>query len=169
MLTDGQFGSLALAAVLQMAAAEMMAAGMVADEVVAADMVAAEMVATGMVAAEVVAADMVAAELVDAEMVAAEMVAAEMVSAGLPCDHSSFAATLPSLPFWLVLPHPSGSVTHPRPLAPLHAGRLPVCHGSAAHGPLRPQRGSSPLQHTRPGIASRVCQTSASCGSLRAS
>ncbi|CAI5525126.1 unnamed protein product [Closterium sp. Naga37s-1] len=134
MLTDGQFGSLALAAVLQMvaaemAAAEMMAAGMVADEVVAADMVAAQMVAAGTVAAEVVAADMVAAELVDAEMVAAEMVAAEMVSAGLPCDHSSFAAALPSLPFWLVLPHPSGSVTHPRPLAPLHAGRLPVCHG----------------------------------------
>ncbi|CAI7884437.1 unnamed protein product [Closterium sp. NIES-54] len=120
-------------------------------------MVAAEMVAAGMVSAEVVAADMV-----DAEMVAAEMVAAEMVSAGLPCDHSSFAAALPSLPFWLVVPHPSGSVTHPRPLAPLHAGRLPVRHGSAAHGPLRPQRGSSPLQHTRPGISSRVCQTSAS-------
>ncbi|CAI5523418.1 unnamed protein product [Closterium sp. Naga37s-1] len=117
-----------------------MAVGMVANEVVAADMVAAEMVAAGMVAAEVVAADMVAAELVDAEMVAAEMVAAEMVSAGLPCDHSSFAAALPSLPFWLVVPHPSGSVTHPRPLAPLHAGRLPVRHGSAAHGPLRPQR-----------------------------
>ncbi|CAI7834917.1 unnamed protein product [Closterium sp. NIES-54] len=127
------------------------------------------MVAAGMVAAEVVAADMVAAELVDAEMVAAEMVAAEMVSAGLPCNHSSFAAALPSLPFWLIVLHPSGSVTHPRPLAPLHAGRLLVCLGSAAHGPLRPQRGSSPLQLTRPGISSRVCQTSASCGSLQAS
>ncbi|CAI7775202.1 unnamed protein product, partial [Closterium sp. NIES-53] len=97
---------------------------------VAAEMAAAEMMAVGMVADEVVAADMVAAELV----------AAEMVSAGLPCDHSSFAAALPSLPFWLVVLHPSGFVTHPRPLAPLHAGRLPVCHGSAAHGPLRPQR-----------------------------
>ncbi|CAI7847717.1 unnamed protein product [Closterium sp. NIES-54] len=131
---------------------------------VAAEMAAAEMMAAGMVADEVVAADMVAAD-----MVAAELVAAEMVSAGLPCDHSSFAAALPSLPFWLVVPHPFGFVTHPRPLAPLHAGRLPVCHGSAAHGPLRPQRGSSPLQHSRPGISSRVCQTSASCGSLRAS
>ncbi|CAI7880908.1 unnamed protein product [Closterium sp. NIES-53] len=116
-------------------------------------MVAAEMVAAGMVSAEVVAADMV-----DAEMVAAEMVAAEMVSAGLPCDHSSFAAALPSLPFWLVVPHPSGSVTHPRPLAPLHAGRLPVRHGSAAHGPLRPQRASSraaesPSSRAAPGAA----------------
>ncbi|CAI7860092.1 unnamed protein product [Closterium sp. NIES-53] len=123
----------------EMAAAEMMAAGMVADEVVAADMVAA-----GMVAAEVVAADMVAAELVDAEMVAAEMVAAEMVSAGLPCDHSSFAAALPSLPFWLVLPHPSGSVTHPRPLAPLHAGRLPVCHRARWRSTPSRDRSSGP-------------------------
>ncbi|CAI7848222.1 unnamed protein product [Closterium sp. NIES-53] len=126
---------------------------------VAAEMAIVEMMAAGMVPDKVVAADMVAAELV----------AAEMVSPGLPCDHSSFAAALPSLPFWLVVPHLSGFVTHPRPLAPLHAGRLPVCHGSAAHGPLRPQRGSSPLQHSRPGISSRVCQTSASCGSLRAS
>ncbi|CAI5938763.1 unnamed protein product [Closterium sp. NIES-64] len=110
---------------------------------VAAEMAATGMMAAGMVAAELnadlpfsdltVFAEMVVAERVVAQMVSAEKVPAVMVPAAVPCDHSSFAAALPSLPFSLFLRHPCGFQTHPLPLAPVHAGWPRVRRGSAAH------------------------------------
>ncbi|CAI5965139.1 unnamed protein product [Closterium sp. NIES-65] len=116
-----------------MVAAEMDAAGMMAAGMVAAELNADAPFSDLTVFAEMVAAEMVVAPMVSAEKVPAVMVPAVMVPAAVPCDHSSFAAALPSLPFLLFLRHPCGFQTHPLPLAPVHAGWPRVRRGSAAH------------------------------------
>ncbi|CAI5503489.1 unnamed protein product [Closterium sp. Naga37s-1] len=154
--THGPFGAAEMEAA-EMAAAEMMAAGLIVAELnddvlfcaltVYVEMVDAAVETAERVAAQTVPAKMMvvvslAAVMVVAEMLPAEKVPAVMVPAALLCDHSSFAAALPSFPFSLFLQHPCGLLTHPPSVVPVHAGWPRVRPGSAAHWPPRPQRDS---------------------------